>query len=342
MIEIRHPEGVRMPKTVVVALGGNAITRTGESGTYAEQSANAREMARAICRMRDAGWNVVVVHGNGPQVGNLAIQQEEGAHRVPVLPMFCLGAMTEGQLGSLITLALHEAGEGRLPGVVTVVTHMVVDPADPAFASPTKPIGPFMDEATALRNADELGWTVGEDAGRGYRRMVASPEPQRIVELDDVRGLVERGSIVIAAGGGGVPVVEDGHALRGIDAVVDKDLAAERLASSLGADALMLVTGVPRVMLDFGKPGARDVAEMTADEAVAHAADGQFPEGSMGPKMRGAIRFVQATGGVAVVTDVDHAVASLAGTGPASGTRIVARASSAGSATPATTLGAAS
>ena len=311
------------PKTVVVALGGNAITRNGEAGTHAEQAANARGMAEAICRMRDSGWNVVVVHGNGPQVGNLAIQQEEAAHRVPELPLFCLGAMTEGQLGSLLTLALHEAGGGRLPGVVTVITHMVVDAADPAFARPTKPIGPFLDEATARRHAQERGWTVGEDAGRGYRRLVASPEPQRIVELDDIRGLVQRGSVVIAAGGGGIPVVENGHALRGIDAVVDKDLASARLASSLDADVLMLVTGVPRVMLDYGTPIARDVGEMTVDEAAAYATDGQFPEGSMGPKMRAATRFVHATGGVSVVTDVEHACASLTAGGPGTGTRVV-------------------
>ncbi|QJY46127.1 carbamate kinase [Pseudonocardia broussonetiae] len=311
-----------MPRTVVVALGGNAITRSGESGTHAEQTANARAMAEAVCRMRDAGWNVVVVHGNGPQVGNLAIQQEEAAHRVPEMPLYWLGAMSEGQLGCLITLALHEAGGGDLPGVVAVVTHMVVDADDPAFARPTKPIGPFLDEDTARRHAAERGWTVGEDAGRGWRRLVASPEPRRIVEIDDVRALVDRGSVVVAAGGGGIPVVQAGHVLRGVDAVVDKDLAAEKLASTLGADVLMLVTGVPRVMLDFGTPRARDVGEMTTDEALGHAAAGQFPEGSMGPKMRAATRFVQATGGTAVVTDVEHACASLAG-GAAAGTRIV-------------------
>ncbi|MBW0090264.1 carbamate kinase [Pseudonocardia sp. KRD-184] len=313
-----------MPRTVVVALGGNAITRSGETGTHAEQTANARAMARAVCRMREAGWNVVIVHGNGPQVGNLAIQQEEAAHRVPEMPLFWLGAMTEGQLGCLITLALHEAGGGRLPGVVAVVTHMVVDPADPAFARPTKPIGPFLDEETAQRQASERGWTVGEDAGRGYRRLVASPEPGRIVEIDDIRALVDRGSVVVAAGGGGIPVVQDGHVLTGVDAVVDKDLAAEKLASTLGADVLMLVTGVPRVMLDYGTPQAREVGEMTTDEALGHAAAGQFPEGSMGPKMRAATRFVQATGGTAVVTDVEHACSSLEGGPPgAVGTRIV-------------------
>lgn len=312
-----------MAKTVVVALGGNAITRVGQAGTYAEQTANARVMAEAICTMRDTGWNVVVVHGNGPQVGNLAIQQEEAADRVPELPLFWLGAMTEGQLGCLLTTALHEAGKGRLPGVVTVVTHTVVDADDPAFTHPTKPIGPFLDAETAQRRAAQSGWVVGEDAGRGYRRLVPSPEPRRIVELEDIRCLVDRGSIVIAAGGGGVPVVADGYALRGIDAVIDKDLAAERLASALHADVLLLVTGVPRVMLDHGTPTARDVAEMTVDDVARHAAAGQFPEGSMGPKMRAAQRFVGATGGTAVVTDAEHACAALELRADSAGTRVV-------------------
>lgn len=319
-----------MPKTVVVALGGNAITHAGQAGTFEEQTANAREMAEAVCALRAAGWGVVVVHGNGPQVGNLAIQQEEGAARVPELPLFWLGAMTEGQLGCLLTLALREAGGPEFPGVVTVVTHMVVDADDPAFARPTKPIGPFFDEATALRQQRERGWTVGEDAGRGYRRLVASPEPRRIVELDDIRALIARGSVVVAAGGGGVPVVADGGVLRGVDAVVDKDLAAERLASALGADALLLVTGVPQVMLDFGKATAHSVAEMTVDEAQRHAEDGQFPEGSMGPKIRAGVRFVGATGGVAVVTDAAHAVESLAA--GSAGTRIVPASTSLGAA----------
>ncbi len=313
-----------MAKTVVVALGGNAITRTDQTGTFDEQRANALDMARAVCALREAGWDVVVVHGNGPQIGNLAIQQEDGAGRVPELPLFWLGAMTEGQLGCLLTLALREVCGPELRGVVSVVTHMVVDADDPAFDRPTKPIGPFFDEAVARRYAQERGWSVGSDAGRGYRRLVASPEPRRIVELDDIKALVNRGSVVVAAGGGGVPVVDDAGVLRGIDAVVDKDLAAERLASSLGADALLLVTGVPRVMLDFGTPQAHDVTEMTADEATAHAAAGQFPEGSMGPKIRAAVRFVRSTGGTAVVTDAEHAVASLTGDDPAAqGTRIV-------------------
>ncbi|WP_214370513.1 carbamate kinase [Pseudonocardia sp. H11422] len=312
-----------MSRTAVVALGGNAITRSGQAGTFAEQTENARSMAAAVCRMLDAGWTVVLVHGNGPQVGNLAIQQEAGADRVPELPLFWLGAMTEGQLGCLLALSLHTEGQGRLPGVVSVITHTVVDADDPAFGRPTKPIGPFFDEAQARRHAEEQGWAVGEDAGRGYRRLVPSPEPQRIVELESIRALVDQGMIVVAAGGGGIPVVADGPGYRGVEAVIDKDLAAQRLASALDAEALVLITDVPQVMLDYGTPDARAIAEMTVDQAQAHADHGQFPEGSMGPKMRAAMQFVREGGCTSVITNAERACASLDSAGADAGTRIV-------------------
>ncbi|MDT7710368.1 MAG: carbamate kinase [Pseudonocardiales bacterium] len=314
-----------MPRTVVVALGGNAITRHGQAGTAAEQEENADRLAEAVCSLRSAGWQVVIVHGNGPQVGNLAIQQQEACSRVPALPLSWLVAMTEGQMGSLLTLALHRAGGGALPGVVSVVTHVVVEQEDPAFTRPTKPVGPFMTAEEAQRLADEQGWTVGEDAGRGYRRLVASPRPQRIVELDAIRALVDNGSVVVAAGGGGVPVLADGTTYRGVAAVIDKDLAAQRLANAVGAEALMLVTDVPRVLLDYGTDRAREITEMTADEARAHAADGQFPEGSMGPKIRAAVDFIEEGGRTAVITDASRACASLEPEPSAgSGTRIIA------------------
>ena len=314
-----------MTRTAVVALGGNAITRSGTAGTYAEQAANARKLAGAVHRLHRAGWAAVVVHGNGPQVGNLAIQQEAGADRVPALPLFVLGAMTEGHLGSLLALALREVGGPDLPGAVPLVTHVVVDEADPAFRRPTKPIGPFFTAAEARRHAADRGWVVGEDAGRGFRRLVPSPRPLEILELDAVKAVLQRGMIAIAAGGGGVPVVADGGHYRGVDAVIDKDLAAQRVASALGAEALVLVTDVPRVMLDFGTARARAIAEMTADVAQAHLDDHQFPEGSMGPKVRAAIAFVREGGRTAVITNAERAHASLDhGGGVESGTRIVA------------------
>ncbi len=313
-----------MPRTAVVALGGNAITRNGQAGTAAEQEENADRLAAAVCSLRDAGWQVVIVHGNGPQVGNLAIQQQEACGRVPALPLSWLVAMTEGQLGSLLTLALHRAAGGGLPGVVSVITHVVVDQDDPAFRRPTKPVGPFMTADEAQGRADELGWTVGEDAGRGYRRLVPSPLPRRIVEIDAIRALIDHGSVVVAAGGGGVPVLADGPAYRVVDAVIDKDLAAQRLASALGAEALVLVTDVPRVLLDHGTDRAREITEMTADEARAHAQDGQFPEGSMGPKVRAAVDFLDEGGGTAVITDAARVRASLEpGPSGETGTRIV-------------------
>jgi carbamate kinase len=282
-----------VPQLAVVALGGNAIIRSGQAGTAAEQAANARGLAAAVHRIRDAGWTVVVVHGNGPQVGNLAIQQEEAAHRVPELPLCWLGAMTEGQLGSLLTLALHEACGAGSPGVVSVVTHVVVDADDPAFERPTKPIGPFLAAAEAQRRAAERGWTVGEDAGRGFRRLVPSPQPREIVELDALRALLAQELIVIAAGGGGVPVIRDEAGYRGVDAVIDKDLAAQRLASALHAQALVLVTDIPAVLLDYGTPAAHPISDMDVDEAQRHVAAGQFPDGSMGPKVRAAVGFVR-------------------------------------------------
>ncbi|MGD9989101.1 carbamate kinase [Pseudonocardia sp.] len=316
-----------MSKTAVVALGGNAITRSGQHGTHSEQMENARAMASAIRGLRESGWNVVLVHGNGPQVGNLAIQQRAASDQVPEMPLHVLGAMTEGQLGSLLALAVREAGGVDLPGVVTVVTHVVVRKDDPAFGLPTKPIGPFYTVQEAARLVSEQGWVVGEDAGRGYRRLVPSPKPVEIVELDAIRGLIDQGLIVVAAGGGGIPVVEEGGSLQGIDAVIDKDSAAQRLANALGAEALVLVTDVPAVMLDFGKDTQRAIGEITADEAQGHADDGQFPEGSMGPKMRAAIQFVREGGATAVVTNAARAVASLnpgAGDDAEPGTRIVA------------------
>ena len=319
-----------MPRTAVVALGGNAITRPGQAGTHAEQAANAGAMAATICALCDAGWGVIVVHGNGPQVGCLSIQQDAARQTVPVQPLFCLGAMTEGQLGSLLTLALHEACGGRLPAVVSVVTHVVVAADDPAFAHPTKPIGPFFTEEQARRLAAERNWTVAPDAERGYRRMVASPRPLRFLEHEAIAGLVQGGALVVAAGGGGVPVVEDGHAYHGVDAVVDKDLAAQRLATQLGAEALVLVTDVAHVMLNYGTAHARPVAAMTADEAQHYLDDNQFPAGSMGPKVQAAIAFIRAGGRTAVITNPERAAHSLDpdADSSATGTRIVAAASS--------------
>jgi carbamate kinase len=300
-----------MRRTAVVALGGNAFTREGQRGTYAEQCANALAMAHSTNALIQSGWNVAIVHGNGPQVGSLAIQQEEGAELVPAQPLFTLGAMTEAQLGSLIALALRRASRGRVEAVA-IVTHTVVSLDDPAFAHPTKPIGPFFAADQVAELADTRGWTMAEDSGRGYRRVVPSPRPILIVESAAIRTLIATGTVVIAAGGGGIPVVASDDGYVGVDAVIDKDYAAEQLASSIGADTLLLVTGVEQVQLDFGKPTQRAIDLMTSAEAERWLDDGQFPEGSMGPKVRAGIRFLKNGGRRVVITTPELAPEALA------------------------------
>lgn len=315
-----------MAGTAVVALGGNAITAEGESGTYDEQRAHADTMARSVCELLHDGWRVVVVHGNGPQVGNLAIQQEAGRGDVPAMPLFALGAMTQGQLGSLLGLALrHVIGDRH--EVVALVSHVVVDRDDPAFGRPTKPIGPFFSKEEAARLRQERGWQMAEDVGRGYRRVVASPRPCGLLEVQALRCLLDAGHVVIADGGGGIPVARRGARWEGVDAVVDKDHAACELARQLGAAALVLVTGVDAVMVDFGSAAQRRLGRIDVTEAERHLADGQFAEGSMRPKVSAAVRFIRTGGKVAVVTTAALAAATLRGVDEATvtlGTRIVA------------------
>jgi carbamate kinase len=313
-----------MTKTAVVALGGNALTLPGQAGRCEEMLANAAEMATAINEVMDLGWRVVVVHGNGPQVGNLALQQE-ATTLVPAQPLAALNAMTQGQLGSLIALSVDLL---RGPGsAASLITHVTVDRADPAFLTPTKPIGPFFDQAQAERLAAERGWVVRPDSGRGYRRVVASPEPTGIVEIDAIRALIDAGLLVIAAGGGGIPLAGRGGVTGGgrgayADAVIDKDRAARLLATLIGAQALLLVTAVDRVMLDFGTPRQRPLATMTADEAARHLDEGQFPPGSMGPKVEAALRFLADGGDLAVITTPRLLARTLAGADADGGTRI--------------------
>ena len=308
-----------MAKTAVIALGGNALTREGESGTCDEMLANAAAMAAAVNEVIEAGWRVVIVHGNGPQVGNLALQQE-ATTIVPAQPLALLGAMTQGQLGSLIARAIDLL---RGPGTAAaLVTHITVDPADPAFRSPSKPIGPFFGHAEAQRLAASRGWVIQPDSGRGYRRVVPSPEPTGVIEIDALRALVSAGHLVIAAGGGGIPVAAVGRRGGTVEAVIDKDRAAGLIARLLGAQALLLVTAVDRVMLDYGTPMQSELGTITAGEAARYLDDGQFPPGSMGPKIESALRFLAAGGELAVITSPGLLAATLAGGGQRSGTRI--------------------
>jgi carbamate kinase len=302
-------------RTAVVALGGNALVAEGESGTYEEQRENAAAMARPICALLDAGWRVVVVHGNGPQVGNLAIQQELGRSEVPGMPLFSLGAMTEGQLGSLIAIALHREC-GRRHRIAALLSHVVVDLDDPAFDHPTKPIGPFFPEGVARQLAQARRWTIAEDAGRGFRRVVASPVPKGFVEIDAIRSLLDAGHVVVTGGGGGIPVGRRGEVWDGVDAVIDKDYAAAELASQLQAEALVLITAVDAVQLDFGKATQRPLTWVGPAEAERHLEAGQFPPGSMGPKVRAAISFIRRGGERAVITAPPLVVATLSSDEP--------------------------
>lgn len=307
------------PRIAVVAVGGNALTREGEAGTYAEQWRNATKVAGAVCRLVEAGYRAVLIHGNGPQVGNLSIQQEEGSRLVPAQPLSELVAMTQGAIGHLLSLALHHASTGTL-GVVDIVTHVEVEASDPAFRNPTKPIGPFLPEDVARTLAAERDWVVAEDAGRGFRRVVPSPEPKAILEAAAIRELASKGFLVIAGGGGGIPVVRRGRRVAGIDAVIDKDLTAARLAASVGADTLVFLTGAGNVFLDWGTPGQQAIADMTVAEAEAHIRDGQFAAGSMGPKITAAVRFLGQGGQQCIITSSRHLAAALAGS---HGTRII-------------------
>jgi carbamate kinase len=298
---------------IVIALGGNALLRRGEPAEAAVQRRNVQTAVTAIAELA-ADHEVIVTHGNGPQVGLLSLQAD-AYDAVAPYPLDVLGAESEGQIGYLLDQALVNALGGR--PVATLLTQVIVDPADPAFAHPTKPIGPVYDRETAERLAAERGWSIAAD-GPHHRRVVASPEPRSIVELETLRLLVEAGVLVVCVGGGGIPVtVEPDGRLRGVEAVIDKDLAAALLARGLGADALLLLTDVPVVQADWGTAFERDI-ERAAPWELRRLS---FAEGSMGPKVEAACRFVEATRGIAGIGALADAREILAGR---RGTRIAA------------------
>jgi carbamate kinase len=306
--------------TAVVAVGGNALTMPNQRGGADEIAANAAGMAAALADLVRAGRRVAVVHGNGPQVGNLALQQDASAGSIPPQPLHQLSAMTQGQLGGVLARAIDaECGPGA---AVCLITHVVVDPGDPAFTHPTKPIGPFLDRWEAEQLAHERGWRVVEDAGRGWRRVVPSPRPQAIVEMGSVRTLLAYGAVVLAAGGGGIAVAAGrGGVLTALDAVIDKDLAAATLATAVQAEELYLLTGVDCVQLDHGTARQRPVHRLAADEAARYLAEGQFPPGSMGPKVDAALAFVRDGGHRAIITSAGLLRATATGE-PGAGTCI--------------------
>jgi carbamate kinase len=299
--------------TTVVALGGNALVREGERGTAAEQRANLRTHCAALAPLLDEP--LVVTHGNGPQVGAALLRAERAADEVPPLPLWLAVAQTQAEIGALIAL---ELGALATSPVACVVTHVRVDPEDPAFDDPTKPIGPYYSRDDAERLESERGWRLVEDSRRGWRRVVPSPEPRAIVELDPVARLLAERVIAIACGGGGVPVVERGGRLDGVDAVIDKDSSSALLARELGARRLVVLTDVPALFRGFRTPRQEEVRTLTPSEADALLEE--LPEGSMRPKVRACAAFVRATGGEALIASAEAFSRALAGE---SGTRIV-------------------
>lgn len=307
-----------MQPTALIAIGGNALIRAGEPATVASQRTHVADTCRAIADVVSEGWRVVITHGNGPQVGAALLRSERAAGEAYPLPLDVCVAGTQGEIGFLLQQALGEALEARgvHRPVATVLTQVVVAPGDPGFAQPTKPIGPFYSHSeTAARRA--LGWTMVEEPPHGYRRVVASPAPIEIVEEPVIRTLVDANIVVIALGGGGIPVVRDGHRLTGVEAVIDKDLASALLAIRLQVDRFVLSTDVDRIYLDYGNPNARGLDDVTTDELRHHAAAGHFPPGTMGPKVEAMLRFVEAGDREAIVTSYDRlglALQGLAGT----------------------------
>ena len=311
-----------LPKSILITLGGNAILPARGTGTFDEQSAITRLTMQPIAELIRDGVQVVLSHGNGPIVGNILIRNEAARDQIPPMPLDVCGADSQGGIGYMMQQALEN--ELRRVSVdrtvVTLVTQVVVDERDPAFRRPTKPIGPFYSQERARILAKEKGWTVVEDAGRGWRRVVPSPRPLEVVEIAAIRKLVADGMIAIAAGGGGIPVARqwDGS-LHGVEAVIDKDLASSLLARLLGCETLCIVTGVDKVALHYGKPDQRDLDCATAEELSRYAADGHFPSGSMGPKIQAAIEFVRGGGREVVITSPAKIREALQGEG---GTRI--------------------
>jgi len=311
-------------KIAVIAFGGNAILPAQQRGLQTEQMNNARKAARLMIHVMKKGYELIIVHGNGPQVGNLLIQMEEAINKVPPFSLEVCDAMTEGSMGYMLeTAIINELRKNSLDKeVATLVTQVVVDREDPAFANPSKPIGPFYSHYRAQMLMREKKWTMIEDAGRGFRKVVASPRPIDVVPKRVVHDLVNEGRIVLAAGGGGIPVVINGRGLfEGVEAVIDKDFSSGLIAREAEAELFIILTNVPCVSLNFGTPDEIPLDNMTVDEAQEYFDAGHFPSGSMGPKILAAIEYIRAGGQEVIITSASHLKAALINR---SGTKIVA------------------
>jgi carbamate kinase len=302
---------------IVIALGGNALQEAGKPATAQAQLEVVERTSVYIADILEKGYQIVLAHGNGPQVGRLVIQNEYAEPVTPAMPFDVCGAMSQGMIGYHIQQGLSKVlrSRGNSTPVATVVTQVVVDSHDPKFQNPSKPIGPFYTEEEAAAIAAQKGYVMKEDAGRGWRRVVASPMPVEIVELDAVRCLVDNGFIVVTVGGGGIPVVRNAQGnLKGVAAVIDKDLASERLAEDLDVDALVILTAVEKVSINFKKPDQKDLDTLSVAEAKRYIAEGHFAPGSMLPKIEAAVKFVESKPGRrAIITSLDQAALALEG-----------------------------
>ena len=301
-------------KIALIAFGGNAILPKNQRGLQAEQMKRSQMAAQLMIEVVKKGYELIIVHGNGPQVGNLLIQMEESVNKVPPFSLEVCDAMTEGSMGFMLEKALiNELRKNSLDKeVATLVTQVVVDRDDPAFENPTKPIGPFYTKYRAQMLSRQKKWTMVEDSGRGYRKVVPSPKPIDIVPKSILHDLVHSGKIIIAAGGGGIPVIINGRGLfQGVEAVIDKDFASSLIAREVKADLFTILTNVPRVCLNFGTPEEIPVREMTIEEAKKLYTEGQFPPGSMGPKIQAAIEYIENGGQEVLITSANHLKAAL-------------------------------
>ncbi|PLX30662.1 MAG: carbamate kinase [Ignavibacteria bacterium] len=313
-----------MSRTALIAIGGNSLIRAGERGTIDEQLANAHATARSLAGMVKRGWRIVITHGNGPQVGAALLRSERAAGEVYTHPLDVCVATTQSEIGYLLQRAMeYELRQlGLTTPVITVLTQVRVDADDPAFKNPAKPIGPFYSREEAEEKKRRMGWDIVEDSARGYRRVVPSPEPQEVFEQNIIRHLLDQGMIVIACGGGGIPVIEqEDHTVIGSEAVIDKDRASAVLATELGVDLFAISTDARQVYVDFKKPTQRGIDSITADELQKHVDDGQFPPGSMGPKVESAIRYLRNGGKEVIITSFEYLTEAIEGN---DGTRIVA------------------
>lgn len=311
-----------MKKLAVIAIGGNAIIQEGQKGTVEEQFANVLQSCDPIIDLVESEFNVVLTHGNGPQVGNVLLKVEAASDIVPPNPLDVCGAETQGSLGYIIQQSLYNRMKQRgvKKNIATVVTQVVVDKKDPRFQNPTKPIGPFYTKERAEEIKSEKNVVMVEDSGRGYRRVVASPKPLEMIEKEAVKALVNSGFLVITVGGGGIPVIREGDTLKGVEAVIDKDHASALVAEEINADYLIVLTGVEQVAINFGKPNMEFLSEITVTDAKKYMAEGQFPPGSMGPKIEASIRFIENGGENAIITSIDKLQDALEGK---TGTRII-------------------